>query len=101
MYEWTVQDSVFVRSLNEEASAALVVSYDNSKAVVVRLPDWDSIGTTYFNEDKWFAGFGQSQLREMIRTARRIGGDVIFQKQDQVMSHMEFMFDKAPDITGT
>lgn len=95
-YDWTVKESVFVRALMPDASQGLFIMHDNTKAVVVRLPAWDSVGTTYFNEEKWFAGFGQSQIREMLRMAREVGGDVIFSKRDQIMSDMEVSFDKAP-----
>ena len=95
-YDWTVKESVFVRALREDASSGLVTMYDNTKAVVVRLPVWDSCGTTYFNEQKWYAGFGQSVLRDMLKIAREVGGDVIFQRQDQIMSEMNAPFEKAP-----
>jgi len=81
MYEWTVQETVFVNCLTEEAKSGLFTNADRTKAVVVRVPAWDSIGTTYFNEEKWYAGYGQSQLRDMLTRARDVGGDVIFHSQ--------------------
>ena len=97
MYEWTVQESVFVRTLMPDASAGLVMASDNTRAVVVKMPNWDGIGTVYFNEEKWYTGYGQSQLREMLSKAREIGGDVIFQGQDQALALITTLrFEMAP-----
>lgn len=96
MYEWTVQEATVVRCLKDDASVGLIVAQYSAKAVIVTMPAWDSIGTVYFNEEKWHAGYGQSQLRQMLEVARSIGGDV--RMEDPILSTIEFLkFEKAPE----
>lgn len=97
VYEWTVKEGVMVRSLARSANLGLFLIQDNSKAVVVRLPRWDSIGTVFFNDEKWFTGYAQSQLREMLRIAGKHSSDVIFANEHQIMKDMNVVFDKAPE----
>lgn len=88
MYEWTVREQVFVSSLTHDATVIRITSADHKKAVIARIPEWDSVGTIFFNEERWFAGFGQSHLRNMARVARDTGAEILIQRDVEVVKEI-------------